>query len=242
MPNNFRERLEKIFADNSLSEYISDETAERFEQLADAMINAKLNITAIKDNDSIILRHFADSLTIAKYIPEGVRVADIGCGGGFPSFPLAIARPDLSVVGFDSTAKKINYINETSVRLGLRNLRGVSLRVEEGAHDDVFRESFDFVTARAVASLPTLTEYCLPYVKVGGVFGAMKSKTGADELDASAKAISLLGGKVNKSLEIELVSDFEEENLYRNIILIDKVKNTPKNYPRNNSQISKKPL
>ena len=117
MSNNFKEKITKIFESNSLSEYLNDYTVEKFEQLADIMINAKLNITAIKDVDSIILRHFADSLTIAKYIPKGARVADIGCGGGFPSFPLAIARPDLSVVGFDATSKKVNYINETSVRI-----------------------------------------------------------------------------------------------------------------------------
>ncbi len=242
MSYNFKDRITKIFADNSLSELLSDDVISKFERLTGAMLTVHLNITAIKEPDAIILRHFADSLTIAKYIPEGARVADIGCGGGFPSFPLAIARPDLTIVGFDSTAKKIAYINETSVLLGLGNLKGVSLRVEEGAHDKAWRESFDFVTARAVASLPVLCEYCLPYVKVGGIFGAMKSKTGADELDASKKAISLLGGRLKASSKIELVSDVDEESLYRNIIIIEKIKKTPENYPRNNSQISKKPL
>ena len=128
MSYNFNERIEKIFTENGLGEYLCDATVEKFGLLLDAMLSAHLNITAIKEPDAIILKHFADSLTIAKYIPEGARVADIGCGGGFPSFPLAIVRPDLDVTGFDSTAKKIAYINETSVNLGLTNLKGVSLR------------------------------------------------------------------------------------------------------------------
>ena len=242
MSYNFNERIEKIFTENGLGEYLCDATVEKFGLLLDAMLSAHLNITAIKEPDAIILKHFADSLTIAKYIPEGARVADIGCGGGFPSFPLAIVRPDLDVTGFDSTAKKIAYINETSVNLRLTNLKGVSLRVEEGAHETKWREHFDFVTARAVASLPVLSEYCLPYVKVGGIFGALKAKTGADELDASRNAILLLGGKICQSIECTLYADFEKEPLYRNIILVDKVKKTPEKYPRNNSQISKKPL
>lgn len=242
MPCNFKETLAEIFAANSLSEYLTDDAADKLERLYDAMSNATLNITAIKEPEAVILRHFADSLTIARHVPRGARVADIGCGGGFPSFPLAIARPDLSVVGFDATEKKINYVNRTSVLLGITNMRGVSIRVEEGAHDSVFRESFDFVCARAVASLPVLCEYCLPYAKVGGIFCAMKSKSGEDELGSAKRAIELLGGGLSEVIETGLNSAYEPEPLYRQIILIKKIKPTPKNYPRNNSQISKKPL
>lgn len=242
MPYNFKERLHEIFADNSLSEYLSGDSAQKFELLYEIMASAPINITAIKEPDDVILLHFADSLTVAPFIAHGARVADIGCGGGFPSFPLAISRPDLSVVGFDATSKKIGYVNETSVRMGLANMRGVSLRVEEGAHDSVFRESFDFVTARAVASLPALCEYCLPYAKVGGLFLAMKSKSGEDELEAAKRAIDLLGGELFAVRDLELVNKSKDERLFRQIIMIKKIRPTPKNYPRNNSQISKKPL
>lgn len=226
---------------NSLS--CSEEEAEALFLLTERMleVNKSLNLTAIKDEKSIILKHYADSITISSHIPEGSRLMDVGCGAGFPTIPLAIFRPDLDITALDGTAKRIKYVDETAKMLGLSNVTAVSARAEELANTADYRECFDVVTARAVASLPVLCELCLPFVKVGGVMIAMKAQQADDELTAAKSCIALCGGEIEDVVSCDLRSQ-ELGCESRRLIFIRKVKKTPPLYPRHYSKISKKPL
>ena len=204
-------------------------------------VNKTMNLTAIKDEKAIILKHYVDSITVSEYIPQNSTVIDIGCGAGFPSLPLAIFRPDLVITALDGTAKRIAYVNETAKYLGLGNLTAISARAEELALDKSYRERFDIVTARAVAALPILCELCLPFARLGGSFIAMKSKQADDELSASGKCIEICGGGEPRKISLTLRSDNEEIE-QRSLVAIEKIKETPKNYPRHYSKIAKKPL
>lgn len=204
-------------------------------------VNKSMNLTAITDEKAVILRHYVDSLTISQYIPEGARLIDVGCGAGFPSLPLAIFRPDLSITALDSTAKRIRYVEETASILGLNNLTAIAARAEEYAHKPEFREEFDIATARAVANLSVLCELCLPYVKLGGKMIAMKSKQASDELNAAKNCISLCGGKTTAVISRNLISDMSDSG-ERNLVIIEKHMKCPNIYPRHFSKISKKPL
>ena len=217
---------------------------EEFYKLGEMLKEANKihNLTAIKEDKEIILKHFIDSLMISEYIPNGAGVIDVGCGAGFPSLPLAIFRQDISLLSIDSTAKKINYVNQTAKALGLENIQALACRAEELAHQNGYRESFDVATARAVAALPILTELCLPFVKLGGSFVAMKSQSAEDELKLAASAIEKCGGKVVDVIEKKLVRNDLPEADSRTIIIIEKTKATPSSYPRIYSKISKKPL
>ena len=238
---------EEIFAENGLSEFINSEIFEKFFSLTEIMlkVNEEMNLTAITDLEGVILKHYADCLLIAKesdtYLPKGAKVVDIGCGAGFPCFPLAIARPDLEILGIDSTAKRIRYVNETASALGLKNLRAEAMRAEDGAKKgSPLREAFDVATARAVAALPILSELCLPYIKVGGKFVAMKARSASEEIENAQNAIKTLGGQLFSADQIPLRRLGGEEN--RTIITVVKKSPTPEKYPRHYSQISKKPL
>lgn len=238
---------EEIFSENGLSEFANGQIFEKFYFLTEIMlrVNEEMNLTAITDPEAVILKHYADCLLIAKKetdcLSQGARVVDIGCGAGFPCFPLAIARPDLEILGIDSTAKRIRYVNETASALGLENLRAEALRAEDGAKKgSAMRESFDVATARAVATLPVLTELCLPYVKVGGKFVAMKARSAPEEVENAKNAVKTLGGQLISADQIPLRRLGEEEN--RTIITVVKKFPTPEKYPRHYSQISKKPL
>ncbi len=228
--------------------------------------NSVMNLTAITDPEDIASKHIADSLTCLSYIPQGARLIDIGSGAGFPSLPIAVARPDLSVVALDSTAKKMSYISSTASELGLRNIKTAVGRAEEfcapapkgkrqngnrkkagGAKTAAdqpekveYRERFDAACARAVARLNILCELALPFVKPGGVFIAMKSRLSDIELEEAAGAISVLGGELISCDHFSLKC--KDELQERSIIAIKKVSRTPSCYPRQYSQISKKPL
>lgn len=243
-------KVREIFDENGLNDYLKDDILEKFYLLTEIMIktNEKMNITAITDVDAIIARHYADSLLmLSAGIEEDSRVCDVGCGGGFPSFPLAIVRPDISIIGIDSTAKKVNYVNETAKELGLDNLVAVSGRAEELSscgENYNYRESFDVVCARAVASLPILSELCLPFAKKGGRFIALKAKTAKEEIKAASLGIEKLGGKIEKIEEMSLVDKTldESQNAERTLITVRKVTPTALKYPRPYAQIKKKPL
>lgn len=241
--SNFTNKLISVAEKNEATRgIINEENAEILEKLSSHMleVNEHLNLTAIKDEDGVILKHLVDSSACVPYIKENANLCDIGCGGGFPSLVIAILRGDVSVLGVDSVAKKVKYVESTAELLGLDNVSVSSRRAEELGRDKDYRESFDVVTARAVARLNVLCELCLPLLKIGGVFISMKSQAAPEELSEARVAIEKLGGAV------ETVSDYTltdgGEILDRTIIIIKKVKNTPNTYPRNNSQIAKKPL
>ncbi len=244
----FFAKVHEIFTENSLSEYLTDEILEKFYQLCAIMLetNEKMNITAITDEESVIARHFADSLLLLRIgIESGAKVCDIGCGGGFPSFPIAITRSDITVMGVDSTAKKIAYVNDTAAKLDLKNLTAISARAEDiSGTDGEYREKFDLVCARAVASLPILAELCMPFVAVGGRFVALKSKTADEELAHAKKGIITLGGKIEKVEKLLLIDRTLEEgsDAERTLITIRKTSETQPKYPRAYAQIKKKPL
>lgn len=221
---------------------ITNEKAPTLEKLSSHMleVNKHLNLTAIKDEDGVILKHLVDSSACVPFIKEGAKLCDIGCGGGFPSLVIAILRGDVSVLGVDSVAKKVKYVEDTASLLGLDNVTVSSRRAEELGQDKSYRESFDVVTARAVARLNTLCELCLPLVKVGGYFISMKSQSTSEEVDEAKEGIELLGGKIEDVYKYTLTDG--NETIERTIVKIKKVKTTPPKYPRNNSQISKKPL
>lgn len=238
----FISKLTKVFGDNGFSKFLSLEVSEKFLKLTERMLeeNEKYNLTAITDVDKIILNHYADCAALAIRLPKGVKIADIGCGAGFPTLPVAILRPDVTILAIDSTAKRIGYVNETALLLGLGNVTAVTMRAEDGGKDAKYRESFDVVTARAVAEMRILCELTLPFVRVGGQLVAMKGKNAEFELNSAKKAIATLGGRNTHCESITLTG--EGETLTHPLIIIDKKEKTPTTYPRPYAQISKKPL
>ena len=238
----FTSRLNKVFSDNGLGRMLNREACEKFLALTEHMLteNEKYNLTAITDIDKIILNHYADCAALAARLKAGASVVDIGCGAGFPTLPLAILRPDISILAVDSTAKRVAYVEGAAKLLGLSGVRCVTMRAEDGARLPEYRERFDIATARAVAELRILTELCLPYVKLGGSFIAMKGKNAEFELSGARKAIATLGGRGARIETVNLKSDTEE--LSHPLIIIDKKEKTPSSYPRPYAQISKKPL
>ena len=237
----FISECQTLFVLNSLS--CDEAQAECLYQLTLRMleVNQVMNLTAITDEKTIILRHYVDSLMISRYLPEGARVIDVGCGAGFPTLPLAIFRPDLKITALDGTAKRIRYVEETAKLLSLTNVTAIAGRAEEYAQKEGYRESFEVATARAVAALPMLSELCLGFVSVGGRMVAMKAQQAEDEISAAKNAISLCGGTVAEVVTTELVSN-DGASERRVLALIQKSKPTPQKYPRHFSKISKNPL
>lgn len=221
----------------------SREQAEQLFLLTERMlsVNQTMNLTAITDPDGILLRHYVDSATLSEHVPVGAKLLDVGCGAGFPTIPLGIFRPDLTITALDGTAKRIRYVEETCALLGLSQVRAVAGRAEELGQDPVYRERFDVVTARAVASMSVLGELCLGFARVGGQMIAMKSQHAKEELKAAARCLSLCGGGAPQLTERELISA-EGLTEQRALIIVPKISPTPKNYPRHFSKISKKPL
>lgn len=233
--------FDAVMAQNGFSAYASAENAAKFHQLTTRMleVNEHMNLTAIKEPRAVVLRHYADSLTIAHLLPQNATLADVGCGAGFPSLPLAIARPDLKILSLDSTAKRIRYVQETAALLGCDNLTAVAARAEE-AGKGAYREKYDVCTARAVAALPVLAELCLPLVRVGGKFLAMKARRGEEEWESAAGAVAKLGGKLIARHTVILTDGDERDE--RIIFEIEKLKPTPAQYPRAYAKIVKNPL
>lgn len=195
--------------------------------------NQKFNLTSITDPEEIDLKHFEDSLTILPYIDQGSKVLDIGSGPGFPGLPLRIKK-DFDLTLIDSVNKKVGFMNEVIEALDLDKARAIHVRAEDYAKDH--REEFDFVVSRAVANLSTLSELCLPFLKVGGIFIAMKGPKADEELDQAQNALKVLGGEVVKIDRVNL--DGNE----RNNIIIKKVRQTAKKYPRGKNLPKKDPL
>lgn len=227
--------IRRVFAECGFSQYAEGEMGEKFATLFEELVafNAVTNLTAITECEEVALRHFADSLTVADTIPVGACVIDVGCGGGFPTLPLAIARPDLAITALDSTAKKLVFVEKMAKKLSL-NVKILAARAEEIPE---CREKFDVATSRAVARMNLLCELCLPLVKVGGSFVAMKGASGKEELDEAEGGIRTLGGTVTAMDAFTLQSAGE-----RVIVTVKKTAPTPSAYPRPWGKIKKKPL
>ena len=219
---------------------LSEEKLQKFNMYKELLKewNKRINLTSILDDDDIAIKHFVDSLSIWKYIEGGrASLIDVGTGAGFPSIPVKIVRDDIDMVLLDSLDKRIKFLNDVTDKLGLENIKAVHKRAEELGVAPEYREKFDYATARAVAPLPTLLEYCLPFVKKGGLFIAMKGSN-VHEIDDSKNALKILGGEIVEINQFNLPdSDYK-----RNIIIIRKVYNTPSNYPRKAGKPSKIPL
>ena len=202
--------------------------------------NSFMNLTAITDFDEVCVKHFADSLSLCQAIDcnSPMKVIDIGTGAGFPGIPLKIMYPDMEIVLLDSLGKRVKFLNEVISSLHLDKITAVHGRAEDYAKPGSMRESFDLCVSRAVANLSTLSEYCLPYVKIGGHFISYKSEKISEESLAAQHAIGLLGGKVEGQKEFMLPGS----DIYRNLFIIKKVKETPKKYPRKAGLPSKEPL
>ena len=192
--------------------------------------NKICNLTAITDEDGVVEKHFYDSIFPQKHFSLNAKVLDIGAGAGFPSLPLKLVRDDLSFTLLDSLNKRINFLNNAIQNLNLKNIEAIHGRAEDFAKLSDYREKFDITTARAVANLKILSEYCLPFVKVGGQFIAYKSGNCEEEIN-EAKIICELGGKISKIIDYNI-----GENC-RKLVIIEKIKETPKKYPRPTKQI-----
>ncbi len=219
---------------------VDDAAFARLDKFAEMLIetNKSFNLTAIKEPDDVTVKHFVDCLAIFKYveIPENAKIIDVGTGAGFPGLVLKLARPDIKMTFLDSTRKKLGFIESVLNECGVEG-EILHMRAEEAAQLTKYREKFDFATARAVAALPVLSEYCLPFVKQGGSFISMKSAESNEEIGEAKKAIGILGGKIEEDIVFDLV-----ENMPRRIIKIKKNSQTPTKYPRPSAQIAKKPL
>ena len=198
--------------------------------------NKVLNLTAITEENEVLIKHFLDSAIPEKFIPQNSKVIDIGSGAGFPALPLKIVRSDLEITMVDSLNKRVNFLNEVIKSLNLSKTYAFHSRAEDFAKEN--REKFDVAVARAVASLDTLVEYLLPFVKIGGIAVIYKSTKLEEELENAKKAILVLGGKVEKVENFEIF----EENLQRNILIIRKITKTPQKYPRGKNQPKSNPI
>lgn len=221
---------------------LSGRQIEQFIRYYEMLIewNKLMNLTGITEYEDVINKHFIDSLSLVKATDlAGISsVIDIGTGAGFPGIPLKIAFPHLNIVLLDSLNKRINFLNAVIEELGLENIRTIHGRAEEFAQKEEYRECFDLCVSRAVANLSSLTEYCLPYVKEGGKFIPYKSGKIDEELANSKNAIFILGGKLEKEVEFEL----PRTDMSRNLVVIEKVKKTPKKYPRKAGLPTKSPI
>ena len=201
-------------------------------------VNEYMNLTAITEHDEVYNKHFYDSLTILKALGDlkNISLCDVGSGAGFPSVPLAIVRKDIDVTIIDSLNKRINFLNDLAKLLELDNVHAYHKRAEDYQKEK--RDSFDVVTARAVARLNVLAELCMPLVKIGGLFIAMKGTDGKLELDEANNAINILGGRIKDVISLDL--PFNQGK--REIIVIEKIKECPKKYPRAFAKIKERPL
>lgn len=226
-----------------LAEYavpLSEEQLSQLRRYAELLLewNEKMNLTAITDDEGVAMKHFLDCLAFLRHIdlPKGASLADVGTGAGFPGIVLKIARPDLELVLIDSLQKRLTFLETVLKELGL-SAKLVHARAEDAGHDPALRERFDFVTARAVANLSVLSEYCLPLCKVGGVFAPMKTAEVEEEAKNAKSALSILGGDLSgiEIYELPVAGG-------RSIVKIEKTKPTPQKYPRQRVKLTEKPL
>ncbi len=230
--------LEKWCDENKVS--ISEKQKSDFEIYSNMLIewNKKMNLTSITAQDEIAVKHFIDSISVIRYIDlkQDAALIDIGTGAGFPGIPIKIMRSDIKLTLLDSLNKRLIFLNEVCKAIDLE-ADIIHARAEELSQNEKYREKFDYAVSRAVANLPSLCEYCIPYVKVGGTFISMKGSYGENELEIAKNAIRLLGGRSDKIHKFIL----PDESI-RTIITVSKIASTPSKYPRRGTKISKNPL
>ncbi len=231
-----KEKIKNIF--NKYGFELKEQQLDQFEKFYNYLIeeNKKFNLTAITEEDDVILKHFLDSVLPIKEFKQNANLIDIGSGAGFPGLPIKIVRPDIKMVLLDSLQKRINFLNEAIKLLDLSKIEAVHVRAEDYAAKN--REMFDYATSRAVAQTNTLAEYMLPFVKVGGIAVLYKSSKIDEELNMAKNAISTLGGSLSSVLNFE-IDELETE---RRVILIKKNKKTPEKYPRGKNLPKTKPI
>ena len=237
MEYNFDKFVEEA---NKISIQFTDKQLEQFRTYYEMLVekNKVMNLTGITEWDEVLEKHFLDSIALIRAIDlnQNLSVMDMGTGAGFPGIPLKIAFPNLKVTLADSLNKRVLFLQEVIDALGLENIEAIHGRAEDLARDKCYREQYDLSVSRAVANLSTLSEYCLPFVKIGGQFISYKSGEIEEEVAESKSAVFLLGGKIKDTVKFELGESG------RSFIIIDKVKGTPKTYPRKAGTPSKKPL
>lgn len=229
---------------------LSDEQINKFQKYYEMLIetNKVMNLTAITGKEEVILKHFVDSISIVKVLPDmikyidsddiSIKILDLGTGAGFPGIPLKIVLPAIDIVLMDSLNKRINFLNSVIDELKLSGINAIHGRAEEMAKNKKYREKFDLCVSRAVANLSTLSEYCLPFVKINGKFISYKASEIEEEVDNAGNALKILGGNLTTVKKIIL----PESDIERSFVIIDKVKNTPKTYPRKAGTASRNPL
>lgn len=234
--DSFKQALEEL--EIQLSEKQINQFIQYYELLVEW--NKVMNLTGITEWEEVVQKHFVDSLTLihAVDLTESYKVLDLGTGAGFPGIPLKIAFPHLEIVLLDSLNKRIKFLNEVIAQLGLTGITAYHGRAEEFAKKAEYREQFDLVVSRAVANLSTLSEYCIPYVKIGGYFVSYKSGDVQEELEKSEKAIDILGGCLEDVEEFTL----PQSDISRTLVVIEKEQSTKKKYPRMGGKPSKEPL
>ncbi|MFD1427155.1 16S rRNA (guanine(527)-N(7))-methyltransferase RsmG [Kroppenstedtia sanguinis] len=237
----YREWLKEA-AQERLQMQLSTEQLDLFHRYYHLLVegNKKMNLTAITDEKEVFVKHFFDSLTLASHLSfaEVNSLIDVGTGAGFPGIPLKIAYPHLRLVLLDSLNKRVTFMKETVAELGLSGVECVHGRAEEAARKPMFRESFDVASARAVARLNVLAEYCLPFVRVGGRFVAWKGADVEEEMREARPGVRTLGGKAPDSIYLSLPEEMGE----RHLIVVAKERPTPKSYPRSAGTPARKPL
>lgn len=242
--NSEEKRNLTVFYDGleSLGIRLSGTQESQFLQYYDLLVewNSFMNLTAITEFEEVLIKHFLDSLALVKaWKPEaGRKVIDVGTGAGFPGIPLKIAFPELEITLLDSLNKRVKFLNEVIGKLSLTEIRAVHGRAEELVKQPGEREGYDLAVSRAVANLSTLSEYCLPYVKVGGMFLPYKSGKVEQELEGAKKAVSVMGGHCEDPVYFTLSGT----DLERSLIPIRKIRHTPKQYPRKAGMPGKSPI
>ncbi len=229
--------LEKTFKENNFE--LNDEKINKFNDFFNYLIkiNEKMNLTRIISPEDAAKKHFLDSVYASNYIPQNSKIVDVGAGGGFPSIPLKIYRPDLDITMLDSVGKKVDFLNECVNLLALENCRAIHARVEDFAREKDYRENFDVCVSRAVASLNTLLEYCLPLVKPNGLFIAYKGSNALEELAQAKNALTKLGGTLEQTVEYSVVPDVKNY-----LLIFRKEGRTPNQFPRRSNLPRKQPL
>lgn len=240
--------MEKYFTDEFISDLsafgitLSSGQIEQFLQYYEILVewNQVMNLTSIIKFDEVMKKHFVDSLSLVKAydLNHDLSIIDVGTGAGFPGLVLKIAFPDIQMTLLDSLNKRIRFLDTVIERLGLTGVRTIHGRAEDCAKPDQLREQYDLCVSRAVANLSTLSEYCIPFVKVGGYFISYKSEKLVEEIEAASRAITLMGGKIKKQVEFQLPNS----DIYRNLFVIEKIRQTPLKYPRKAGIPSKEPI